>query len=104
MKRIWLPFFTVMIIFFLLLVPASADYLFKVPRAETTVIVNRDGTLTLEYTYEFINILQPLDFIDIGTPNSTYNLTEITVLLNGEADQNIKVTKADQNYPDWFME
>lgn len=73
----------------------AADYSFRVPRAETVIEVNSDGTMNVFIEYEFKNIGQKLDYIDIGLPNNNYSLNDIQVMLNEEPNNRIKVTKAD---------
>ncbi len=74
---------------------ANADYSFEVPKAGTIVMLENDGTMSVYVEYQFKNYGQKLDYIDIGLPNNNYNLNDITVELNGAANQDIKVTKAD---------
>ena len=87
-----------LVLLFLSMIPfglAAGDYSFRVPRAETVVEVNSDGTMNVFIEYEVKNIGQKLDFIDIGLPNNDYSLKDIEVMLNGEPNNRIKVTKAD---------
>lgn len=96
MKRNILRIFPLLLVIICLTFGAvGADYSFRVPRAETVVEVNSDGTLNVFVEYEFENLGQKLDYIDIGLPNNNYKLSEIEVRLNGELNNNIKVTKAD---------
>lgn len=74
---------------------ASADYSFSVPREETIVMLESDGSMTISVDYTFTNLGQALDYIDIGLPNNNYTLSNIQVKLNGEENSKIKVTKAD---------
>ncbi len=74
---------------------ANADYSFEIPNAQTTVEIESDGSMTIFVEYEFKNLGQKLDYIDIGLPNNNYTLSDIQVKLNGENNSNIKVTKAD---------
>ena len=74
---------------------ANADYSFEVPKAGTILKLENDGTMTVYVEYQFNNLGQKLDYIDIGLPNNNYSLNEITVALDGETTQDIKVTKAD---------
>ena len=73
----------------------SADYSFRVPRTETIVMLEQDGSMTVSVEYQFENLGQKLDYIDIGLPNNNYTLSDIQVSLNGAVNKKIKVTKAD---------
>ena len=87
--------FLILIIFLMAFSTASSDYSFRIPRAETVVEVNTDGSMNIFIEYEFENLGQKLDYIDIGTPNNNYKLSDIQVKLNGEENSDIKVVKAD---------
>ena len=63
---------------------ANADYSFEIPNAQTTVEIESDGSMTIFVEYEFKNLGQKLDYIDIGLPNNNYTLSDIQVKLNGE--------------------
>ncbi len=96
MKRKLLRIFPILLIIACITFCAAyADYSFQIPRAETVVEVNTDGTLNVFVEYEFKNLGQEIDYVDIGLPNNNYNLNEIEVRLNGELNNKIKVTKAD---------
>ncbi len=73
----------------------SADYSFEIPKAQTTVEVESDGTMTIFIEYEIKNLGQKLDFIDIGLPNNNLTLSDVKVTLNGSESSEIKVTRAD---------
>ena len=53
---------------------AQGNYLFAVEKATVHVYWNSDGTMSLDYTWVFVN--QPgahvIDFVDVGTPNDSY--------------------------------
>ena len=58
--------------------PAWAqDYLFSLDRNISRVIINRDGSADIEYwlTYTCASGAHPIDIIDVGMPNDTYNLS-----------------------------
>ncbi len=93
-KKIFCLFFTLLAAL-LTLNAAGADYSFKVPREETIVMLEPDGSMSISVEYEFQNLGQALDFVDIGLPNDSYSLRDIQVKLNGEVNTRIKVTKAD---------
>ena len=94
-KKILQIFPLLLLIVCLTFCAVNADYSFQVPRAETVVEVNPDGTLNVFVEYEFENLGQKLDFVDIGLPNNSYTMSEIQVRLNGELNNRINLTKAD---------
>ena len=66
--------------------PAYAqDLYFEVPQQTVIVFVNPDGTLTLDYTITFNNLPNRAvsDIVDIGLPNSNYQLNNILAGING---------------------
>lgn len=79
----------------LLTCAANADYSFKVPKSEAIVMLETDGSMTVSVSYEFVNLGQKLDYIDIGLPNNNFSIGDVQVSLNGEVDRKIKVVKAD---------
>ena len=81
--------------FLCILNAAAADYSFKVPSAQTYVLLEPDGSMTVNVEYSFENLGQKLDYIDIGLPNNNYTLGEIQVWVNGMENSEVKVTKAD---------
>jgi hypothetical protein len=79
------------ILLFLLLLQVSpalsqSDYSFQVNSAVVNFYVNKDGTASVEYTYNFTNNpgAHPIDFVDIGLPNDNYDLGSITAEVNGK--------------------
>ena len=94
-KNFILILFPVMIAAMLLAGIAGADYSFKVPSSETVVMLENDGTMTVSVEYSFENIGQKLDYVDIGLPNNSFSLSDVAVTLNGNAENNIRVTRAD---------
>lgn len=66
---------------------ASAQtYLFEVERAEAAIYIESDGSATVEYTYTFVNdpSADPMEYVDIGMPNTYYYLSNVTAEINGE--------------------
>lgn len=95
MKRYILRLTAVIFAVLFIMTAAYADYSFEVPNAVTILMLETDGTMTVYTEYEFNNLGQKLDYIDIGLPNDNYNLSDITVNLNGIENKDIKVTRAD---------
>ena len=65
----------------------AQDYYFGVDEETVHVYWNEDGTLALDYTIVFVN--QPgahaIDFVDMGMPNSSFDLSTISADVNGSA-------------------
>jgi hypothetical protein len=86
MKRArWLGFVLIML---LALFPTSAlaqDYLFTLDELHVNVFVNEDSTASIAYTFVFTNApgASPIDYIDVGMPNSSFSTSGITVEANG---------------------
>lgn len=67
--------------------PVQAQNLsFEVPKQEVVVFVNSDGSISLDYTITFKNLpaRDAIDIIDIGLPNSNYDLKSISAEINGK--------------------
>ena len=88
MKRIkWLGLIIVIILISITVVPVFAQtYLFQVSREDVTLTINTDGTADLDYLWVFVNDpgASPIDFIDVGLPNSNYDLGSVTADVNGQ--------------------
>ena len=63
----------------------AQNYSFRLDHEIVHVYWNGDGTATIEYTFVFTNDsgASPLDFVDVGVPNSNYDLSTITADING---------------------
>jgi hypothetical protein len=70
----------------------AADYSFQVPREVVTVMINPDGTAAIDYTFDFSNNpgAHPIDYVDVGMPNSNYDIHSITADVNGVAISDIQ--------------
>ncbi len=78
----------ILVLVIALLLPGTAfaqDYLFGVDTATVDVYWNADGTSSIGYTYHFIN--QPgahiIDFVDVGMPLSSFDLSTATADVDG---------------------
>ncbi|MCE1254571.1 MAG: hypothetical protein LWX83_13605 [Anaerolineae bacterium] len=61
-------------------------YYFNLMASSTNVIINPDGTATLEYTFDFGNNsnASPLDAVDIGMPNDKYDINTVQADVDGQ--------------------
>ena len=73
----------------------AQTYLFNLDREDVNVFLNEDGTAAIDYVLDFTNdpSASPIDFVDLGLPNSSYDLSTITADVNGKPVQSID--KAD---------
>lgn len=60
-------------------------YLFEVNKETVHVYWNEDGTMDLDYTWTFTNLpgSHPIDFVDVGTVNATYDLSRVRAEVDG---------------------
>lgn len=65
---------------------------FTVPAAEVEVYLEEDGSASFWYYYEFQNNAgaDPIDFIDVGMPSSSYDLNSIEAEVEGVEITNIE--------------
>ena len=68
-------------------VSAQSDYSFSVSKEVVQVFWNQDGTLSLDYTWNFEN--QPgahvIDFVDVGMPNTDVYMNTVQADVNGNS-------------------
>jgi hypothetical protein len=73
---------------------AQSNYYFSVEREVVQVYLNKDGTVSVDYTWKFVN--QPgahvIDFVDVGLPNTSVSMNTVTADVNGK---NVNVSKGD---------
>jgi hypothetical protein len=87
MKKVWLSL--ILILFFLGVTSSTVfaqTYRFQVPQTDVNLYVNTDGSVSIEYTINFVNDtgVSAIDFIDIGTPNDQYIISSITADVDGK--------------------
>jgi len=76
--------------------PAQAQtYLFQVDREVVNFYVNADGTASIDYVYDFTNdpSASPIEFVDVGLPNGSYDMSTVTATIDGKPITDI--SKAD---------
>jgi len=66
---------------------SAQDYRFEVTAQEVEAYIEEDGTLSLWYLIEFQNNTgaAPIQYVDIGMPNSDYSMSVIDAELDGAA-------------------
>jgi hypothetical protein len=88
-KKKFLNGLIVILVFALLVInfqlATASSYRFQVDTYTVNVYVNTDGTETIEYFFHFINDsgASPIDYIDVGVPNSNFDLSNISADVDG---------------------
>lgn len=88
MRNRILPFLIVFSMLFLITAPAVAQsYSFQLTRETIDAYWNADGTLSLAYSFDFVNNPSGhvIDYVDLGLPNSNYSDGDITAQVNGNS-------------------
>ncbi len=64
---------------------AAQNYSFTLEREVVDVFINADGTLSLQYAFTFANApgASPIDFVDVGLPNGSYDYSTIEADVDG---------------------
>jgi hypothetical protein len=81
--------FSFLIVFTLVLLVSSPvkaqSYSFQLPKLTVDAFWNSDGSLSLDYTFVFINNPSGhiIDYVDLGLPNNNYSDSNITASVNG---------------------
>lgn len=88
MKRIRIVGFFVLLIFLAVIVsPVYAqDYSFNLRSVDVIVSVNQDGSVTLDYTWDFQNDpgAHEIDYVDVGLPNEKFDMGSVSGTVNGQ--------------------
>lgn len=66
-------------------VSAQSDYYFAVERETVNVYWNADGTMSLDYVWDFANQAGAhlIDFVDVGMPSANFNMSTVQADVNG---------------------
>jgi hypothetical protein len=89
MNKILRLSFFILILISLLLIPTVAlaqTYLFSMDSQIVNIFVNEDGTTSIDYLFTFTNdrSASPIDFVDVGLPNSSFVDNSISADVDGE--------------------
>lgn len=95
-KMRWI--FGIFVLVLLLVTPITAfaqDYYFNVAKEAVDVTINPDGTMSLDYTFVFNNSAggHIIDYVDVGVPNSSYDISSVTATANGNPLSDITVSE-----------
>ncbi len=87
MKKILLSLF---LLFLLLVIPANTlavNYYFSLDSMDVHVFINENGTYSIDYLFVFSNdpSASPIDFVDVGLPNSNFDVINISAEVNGQS-------------------
>ena len=84
----WFPaaIIALMLLALVVLPGFSQSYYFRVDREAVDVFWESDGSVRIVYEFVFANMPSgdPIDFIDVATPNSNYDLSTITATIDGQ--------------------
>lgn len=88
MKNGWLKIAFILILLARAATTAFAQdlpYLFEVNKETVHVYWNEDGAMDLDYTWTFTNLpgSHPIDFVDVGTVNTTFDLSNVRADVGG---------------------
>jgi len=75
-----------LLIFLVIPISASAQtYSFSLDQLVVHVFWNDDGTASIDYVFEFTNdaFASPIDFVDVGLPNSNFEVSSISADVDG---------------------
>jgi hypothetical protein len=87
--------FILLLLFGLVAGSVSAQtYLFQIESSSADVYINADGTVTVLYTYVFVNdpSADAIDFVDVGVPTNSYSLANVRADINGNAISSIETS------------
>ena len=73
---------------------SAQSYLFQLEQLEVNIYVNDDGSASIDYRFKFKNdpSAPTIEYVDIGMPNSQFNLTGATAEVNGRT---VAVSQSD---------
>ena len=63
----------------------AQHYSFNLAQSTVNFTVNADGTASVEYFFDFKNDIgaSPIDFVDVGVPNDSYEISRVTADVGG---------------------
>ncbi len=81
---------SLLLLLIFLVVPISASaqtYSFSLDQLVVHVFWNDDGTASIDYVFEFTNdtFASPIDFVDVGLPNSNFEVSSISADVDGRS-------------------
>jgi hypothetical protein len=63
----------------------AASYSFILDRMVANVFIDQNGVMSIDYTFDFSNDpgASPIDYVDVGMPNTSYDMGSIDATVNG---------------------
>lgn len=91
-QRILAFLLTCALVFGLSTSAAAQTYRFQLPKEVVHVYWNQDGTVAVDYQFTFANdaSADPIDFVDVGLPNGSYDFNSIQADVGGKP---VRVTR-----------
>jgi hypothetical protein len=85
MKKLSISIFVLCIFLAIPFTVAAQTYLFRLDKLDVHVFIDEDGTYAIDYILIFTNSpnASPIDFIDLGLPNSNFDINRISAEING---------------------
>ena len=85
-KRIFAFLIVLGLAFSLVSSVSAQNYSFALDKEIVDVYINKDGTMSVQYAFTFINAAgaSPIDFVDVGLPNGNYDFNSIKADVNGK--------------------
>jgi hypothetical protein len=85
-KRLFSVFILLILVFGLHGSAVAQTYLFSLDQEVVNVYMNADGSVAIDYVFTFTNSTSadPIDFVDVGLPNSSYRISDITADVDGQ--------------------
>ncbi len=73
---------------------AAQSYRFSLNALQLDVFINENGSASLDYQFSFTNSpgAHPIDYVDVGMPNSSFSMSGVTADVNG---QPVQVSRSD---------
>lgn len=86
MKIAKIVFLLVFILFLPVNISFAQSYYFYLENLDVHVFIEEDGTYSIDYLFDFTNIpgSSPIDYVDVGLPNSNFQENNITAQVNGK--------------------
>ena len=85
MKTLRITLLLLLLVIFTASSAQAQTYLFNLSELHVNVYLNQDGTASIDYAFTFVNnpSASPIEYVDVGLPNSNYNLNDVVAEVNG---------------------
>jgi len=98
-KRLLTPLFLLILLFAIPTGALAQTYYFSVDQEIIHVFWQEDGTLAIDYVFVFTNSASadPIDYVDVGFPNNSYSLSNVTADVDGHPILDIEYSPYVEN-------